>query len=210
MIKIASEDFLDFVYRLGILFLRNTTLTRSIAQLDLVVQTSLVLSCFDALHTHWLRTSTILKQFANKIGDFFELSSAWVRSEIQRAVMFSLTCGKDPRKVLIGHTNPRIALVIFQKDVISRSEFFDKVAFKKQSLRFAAHNNEFDVGNLPYKNASLRTMIVVAAKVRQNSVFEIFSIAYINNVPLFVEVLVHSGRRGKRFEYRFYARTKRI
>ena len=96
---------------------------------------------------------------------------------------------EDAREGLVGDTDGRVGLTVFQQDIITRIVLLDERVFEQQCILFRIHHRIADIVNLTDENLRLET-IHFRVEVRRDSRFEILRLTHIDNVMILVIVLV--------------------
>ena len=71
-----------------------------------------------------------------------------VRTEVARSVLKDPTGKKDPGEFVRAHTDPRIGLGVFKKNVVAGLELLDKIIFQEQGICLRLHDSILGVCNL--------------------------------------------------------------
>ena len=119
-----------------------------------------------------------------------------VGPEILRSVVPQLPRRLHTREGLAADDDPRICLVVLEKDVVTRLEGLDEGVFQQQRILLAVHHKVADLDDLPHQNPNLGRMVAVLHKVRRDTFAQRFGLAYIYNGTVFVEELIYLGESG--------------
>ena len=118
-----------------------------------------------------------------------------VGPEILRPVVPQLPRRLHTREGLAADDDPRICLVVLEKDVVTRLEGLDERVFQQQRILLAVHHKVADLDDLPHQNPNLGRMVAVLHKVRRDTFAQRFGLTYIYNGTVFVEELIYSRRK---------------
>lgn len=113
-----------------------------------------------------------------------------------RAVVNDLAGEKHPRKRLVAHRNPGVGLVVFEQYVVAGLVLLDKAVFEVQGIFFAAYNGVFDVADITHQHGGAQRFVLLV-EIGADAPFQVLGLAYVDDVPFLVEVLVYSGRVGE-------------
>src|SRR5690554_979603 len=78
-----------------------------------------------------------------------------IRTIIFGAIPYHPPCLEDFRKWLVGYTDQRIALTVFERDVVVRVVLLDQVVFQYECLVLIAGDDVFNLGDLAHQELRL-------------------------------------------------------
>ena len=99
---------------------------------------------------------------------------------------------KDPGKIFVGDTNPRIGFVIFEQNIVARLIFLYQRIFEVQSILLGIDKNVLQIGNMAHQDSCFGRIFMHFVEVRRNPALQVLRLTYIYNLPLFVEILIHA------------------
>ena len=94
--------------------------------------------------------------------------------------------GGDLSIVSAADADIMVTFIVLQKDVVFRGILLDEAAFQHQRLKLAAGDDIFKVPYILHHAVDLGGMLVNAAEVTADAVFQGFCLADVDDLPLFV------------------------
>ncbi len=124
-----------------------------------------------------------------------------VRAVVARAVPYNLAGDYGPGRLLAGHLDVRVLLVVFEQDVKGRPVFFYQVALQGERLDLVIGDEKLQVG---YARDQLVGLCVVRARgleVLPHAVAQVLGLADVKHFIQPVTIYVAAGLRGQVGEF---------
>lgn len=169
---------------------------RPFAVFDVILQTHLVFVPFDVLGRQQVGAGAYGIYRAYEFDYGACQLHIGIGTVVFRAVVNDLAGEKHPWKRLVAHRNPRVGLVVFEQYVVAGLVLLDKTVFEVQGIFFAAYNGVFDVADITHQHGGAQRFVPLV-EIGADAPFQVLGLAYVDDVPLLVEVLVYSGRVGE-------------
>ena len=133
------------------------------------------------------------KQALEQGQRFMHRAGAGIRPVILRPILFHPSGGIYSGIFFIPcHFNERVGLVIPQTDVVTRPMLLDQIAFENQRFHFGSGDNGFKSMDARNQRFRLRAQAPLL-KIRADPVFEIDSLAHINDFAGNIPHQIHPG-----------------
>ena len=101
----------------------------------------------------------------------------------------------EPRVVAPGQDNIGVGLVVAKENVVARRQALDQVVFEQQRFGFGARRGRLDTVDLADHVRDARTR-QIAPEIRGHALLEIFRLANVEHVAIFVEHAVNARQFG--------------
>ncbi len=194
LIGAAIEKEEHLIDHRAVLDLRLREDARRLAPLDRVVEARAL--------GHLVRHVVVARPHGEDALDDVERAShgtdVGVRTEVARPVVEQPARHEDARERLLnGHLDVRIALVVTQRDVEARPVFLDEIRLEDQRVRLGRHHDRVHVGDLPDERPRLHALRVIGGEVAAHTRAEPLGLSHVQDAPVPILPEVHSGRLGQ-------------
>ena len=98
---------------------------------------------------------------------------------------------------LPAQADERVAFVVLEKDIVPGHVLLNEGVFQYQSLELAAYDDGVEVIHLPHHGVGFQVVAPAGLEILAHPVFQLFGLAYINDLPVPAVHQVHSGSQGQ-------------
>lgn len=123
-----------------------------------------------------------------------------IRAKIERTIFHNVSGGENSRKRFLLNANPWKGLIVFQQDIVAWLVLLDEVVLQQQRIKLRLNYNVLDVVNFPNQKSGFTTVISILGEVGPHPLSQIFCLAYIDEIALRVEVLIHARIARQRLQ----------
>ncbi len=187
----ALEKLDDLVDHDPVVFSRLRQDARRLAPLDVVVQARPLRH----LPRHVVATRAHGEELLDDVERAAHGADIGIGSEVARSIRLEAPGDDDPRKRLLnGHLDVRVGLIVPQRDVEPRPVFLDQVGFENQRVRLARHDDGLQISHLSHEGLRFHTFGVVSGEIAPDPRAQPLGFADVQDPPLRVFPEIHSGR----------------
>ena len=147
----------------------------------MIVQADLVFLGLNTLLRDGLPAGAWMVEFFDKVKDIVHRSDVGIRAVIRTPFLVDGTGLEDAWEELVGDTDGRVGLAVFQKDVVSRIVFLDERIFEQQRIFLGVDYRVADIENLTDEYLCLEA-VYLGVEVARHTILQTLGLADIESL----------------------------
>src|SRR5690606_30829269 len=156
------------------------TLTGAFTIADLILQTDFEFPFCNILLTKTQVAGAQREELSDHVQNNVHHTYGSIGSKISRPVLDVFSGPEDSREAFMFDDNPRIGLIIFEHDIITRLMLFDQAIFQKPSINLGVYDGKSNAVDFTDQHTSLAVQLIRIDKIRTHSILQIFCLSDID------------------------------